>query len=226
MALAVFLVRQNSSKVGYIAQCLDRITELGLRIEVLCLDREFYTRKVLGFLMDARVPFIIPVRKNGKRMKQVLKGTHSRYAECRIHGKPALVLTIAIAMKYAKGKRGKRGVENLGYVVGNLRWSPHRIHQTYRSRFSIESSYRVRNQVKPRTSTRNPVIRYLYAITSFLLKNVRIALLWKLFSPVRQGPQIIDVRGFQFRSFMCIIWEAIRASMRGARAIPVLRFPV
>ncbi|NVO66436.1 ISH3 family transposase [Methanofollis tationis] len=226
MTLAVFPVRRDTSKVGYIAQCLDRITELGLRIEVLCLDREFYTRKVLGFLMDVQVPFIVPVRKHGKRMKQVLQGTHSRYAEYRMHGKPVLVLKIAIAVKYAKGKRGKRGVENLGYVVGNLRWNPHRVHQTYRSRFSIESSYRMRNQVKPRTSTKNPVIRYLYAIISFLLKNIWIDILWKHFSPAKQGPQTIEVRGFRFSSFMCIIWEAIRTSMRGARAIPVLRYPV
>ncbi len=38
-------------------------------------------------------------------------------------------------------------------------------------------SYRMRNQVKSQTSTKNPVIRYLYAIISFLLKNVWIALL-------------------------------------------------
>ncbi len=54
-----------------------------------------------------------------------------------------LLLTIAVAMKSAKGKRGKHGVENLGYVVGGLVWNPRRVHQTYRSRFLIESSYRM-----------------------------------------------------------------------------------
>jgi len=226
MTLAVYPVRQGVAKVGYIARCLDQILELGLRIEALCLDREFYTRKVIGFLTEARVPFIIPVRKHGKRMKELLQGTQSRYAEYRMKGKPTFVLTIAVAATYAKGKRGKHGVENLGYVVGNLRWSPPRVHKVYRSRFSIESSYRMRNQVKPRTSTKNPVIRYLYAIISFLLKNVWIALLWMHFVPVKQGPQTIDVRGFRFGYFMCIIGEAIRASMRIVRGTSVLRHPV
>jgi len=226
MTLAAYPVHQGISKVGYIARCLDRIAELGLEIEALCLDREFYTKKVFGFLTRLQVPFIVPVRRHGKRMKELLQGTESRYAEYRMKAKPALLLTIAIAVKYAKGKRGKHGVENLGYVVGGLAWNPHRVHQAYRSRFSIESSYRMRNQVKPRTSTKNPVIRYLYAIISFLLKNVWIALLWKHFSPVKQGPRTVEMRAFRFDYFIVIIWEAIRASMRMVKGIPILRQPV
>lgn len=137
--------------------------------------------------------------------------------------KPPLLLTIAVAVKYAKGRRGKHGVENLGYVVGNLLWNPRWVHQTYQSRFSIESSYRMRNQVELRMSTKNPVIRYLYAIVSFFLKNVWIALLWMHFSPVKQGPKTIDMRAFRFDYFIVIIWEAIRASMRMVKGIPALR---
>ena len=226
MTLAVYPVRQGTSKVGYIARCLDRIAELGLTVEALCLDREFYTRKVFGFLTRIRVPFIVPVRKHGKRTKELLKGTRSRYAEYRMKAKPPLLLTIAIAVTYAQGKRGKHGVENLGYVVGGLAWHPRRVHQTYRSRFAIEASYRMRNQVKPRTSTKNPVIRYLYAIISFLLKNVWIALLWRNFSPVKQGPRTIEMRAFRFDCFIVIIGEAIRAAMGMVKGIPVLRHSV
>lgn len=142
-------------------------------------------RKVFGFLTRLQVPFIVPVRKHGKRMKALLHGTQSRSAEYRMKAKPPLLLTIAVT--YTKGKRGKHGVKNLGYVVGGLAWNPRQVHQTYRSRFSIESSYRMRNQVKHRTSTKNPIIRYLYAIISFLLKNIWIALLWRHFLPVKQG---------------------------------------
>ncbi len=129
-------------------------------------------------------------------------------------------------MTYANGRRGKPGIENLGYVVGGLARHPHRVHQTYRSGFTIESSYRMRNQVKPRTSTKNPVIRYLYAMNSFLRKNVWIALLWMHFSPVKQGPRTIDMRAFRFDCFIVIIWEAIRASMGIVKGIPILRHPV
>jgi hypothetical protein len=96
----VYPQRHGISKVGYIARCLDQISELGLKIEALCLDREFYTKRVIEFLQDMRVPFIIPVKKQSERMMQLLQGKKSRYAEYQMHGKPQITLTIAIAVKY------------------------------------------------------------------------------------------------------------------------------
>ena len=134
-------------------------------------------------------------------MKQLLNGTKSRFREYIMRGKPSLHLKIAMNVKYANGKRGKQEVENLGYVVYSVSWNPHQIHETYRSRFAIESSYRMRNLVKPKTSTRNPVIRYLFAIISFLLKNLWMTVLWTRLSPVKQGPGTIKSCAFRFDQF-------------------------
>jgi hypothetical protein len=62
LTLAVYPVQQGISKVGYIARCLDQIAELGLTIEVLRLDREFYTKKVVnvGLLFPNRVGISFP----------------------------------------------------------------------------------------------------------------------------------------------------------------------
>lgn len=61
-----------------------------------------------------------------------------------------LELNIAIVMKYFKGKGGKHGSKYLGYVFHGIGWSPCQIHETYPNRFSIESSYCMRNLVKPK----------------------------------------------------------------------------
>jgi hypothetical protein len=37
-----------------------------------------------------------------------------------MNAKPPLLLTNAVAVKYANDRRGKHGVENPGYVVGDL----------------------------------------------------------------------------------------------------------
>jgi len=66
-------------------------------------------------------------------------------------------LDIVIDVKYMKGKRGKKGCENLGFVVHGVDWSPRKVSTTYRRRFAIESSYRMRNQVKPKTSSKNGI---------------------------------------------------------------------
>ena len=225
VTLAVYPVTKGTSKVASIARCLDAITMAGLTIQALCLDREFYARKVIGFLKTVQVPFILPVRKHSRAMKKLLNGTQSRFGDYIMRGKTPLHLTIAIAVTYAKGQRGKHGVENLGYVVNRVPWTPRRIHETYRSRFGIESSYRMRNQVKPRTSTRNPVIRYLFAIISFLLKNLWMTVLWTRFSPVKPGPRTIEMRAFRFDHFRLFIWEAVRSTLRIVRTVPAFRKP-
>ena len=215
LTLAVFPVNLGVSKVGYIARCLDVISELGLQIEVLCLDREFYAKKVISFLQDVKIPFIMPVRRHSHRMKSLLEGTKSRFGTYIMKNRPSdLHLNIAIVVKYFKGKSGKHGSKNLGYVYNALNWRPGQIHETYRTRFSIESSYRMRNQAKPKTSSRNPLLRYLFTIISFLLKNVWMVLLWRYFSPIRRGPKTIDRRVLRFDLFCLLVWDYIRRVLK------------
>ncbi len=227
LTLAVFPVRQGLSKVHYLAQCLDVISELGLHIEVLCLDREFYAKKVISFLQGAHVPFIMPVRRHSHRMKSLLEGTKSRFGTYIMKNKPSdLELNIAIVVKYFKGKGGKHGSKNLGYVFHGLSWSAGQIHETYRSRFSIESSYRMRNQVKPKTSSRNPLLRYLFTLISFLLKNIWVVLLWRYFSPVKRGPRTIDRRALRFDVFCLFVWEYIKHVLKFIDGILGLGRPI
>ncbi|KAF5063385.1 ISH3 family transposase ISMbu8 [anaerobic digester metagenome] len=225
VTLAVYPVTKGTSKVAYIARCLDAIAKAGLKIQAVCLDREFYAYDVIEFLTTAQVPLILPVRKHSQAMKELLIGTQSRFGDYFMHGIKPLKLKIAIAVKYAKGKREKHGSENLGYVVNGIDWDPQKIHERYRSRFAIESSYRMRNLVKPRTSTRNPVIRYLFAIISFLLRNLWMAVLWTRFSPVKPGPRTIDMRAFRFDQFRLMIWEAVRSTLKIVTMIHALRNP-
>ncbi len=178
MTLAVYTLRQGVSKIAYLTRYLDQIASCGFGIEVLCLEWEFYAKKEISFLKIREIPFIVPVKCYRIQMKSLLDGRKSRFATYTLKSKPAnLILRIAIVVKYYLGKGEKYGSKNLGYVVTEISWNPQKVHDVYRSRFAIESSYRMRNQVKPRISTRNPLIRYLYAIVSFLLKNVWVLLL-------------------------------------------------
>jgi putative transposase len=80
--------RQGTSNVRYIAHYLGWIAELALQIEICCLDREFYTQKVFELLTQIWMPSTIPVRTHGKRMKELLHGMQSQYAEYRMNTKP------------------------------------------------------------------------------------------------------------------------------------------
>jgi len=69
------------------------------------------------------------------------------------------------------------------------------------------------------------VIRYLFAIISFLLKNLWMAVLWMRFSPVKPGPRTIEMRAFRFDQFRLFIWEAVRSTLKIVRTVPALRNP-
>jgi putative transposase len=100
-----------------------------------------------------------------------------------LHGNPSLHLTMGINVKYANGTPENQGVEKPGYVVPGVSWNPQRIHGTYQSGFAIESSYRMRNLVKPRTSTctsADPIPLRYRPVSSY---NPWMVVLWIRASP-------------------------------------------
>ena len=92
------------------------------------------------------------------------------------------------------------------------KWSLRKVSAVYRRRFAIESSYRMRNIVKPKTSTKNAEIRYFYALVSFLLKNIWLYLQKKHFTIVKRGPQVVDEDKFRFEVFLILIEEGSEKS--------------
>ncbi|MDD4127456.1 MAG: hypothetical protein PHV39_07200 [Methanomicrobium sp.] len=84
----------------------------------------------------------------------------------------------------------------------------------YRTIFAIESSYRMRNIVKPKTSSKDVTIRYLYALISFLMKNAWIYLQKKHFSIINQGPPVVKEDSFRFSMFIILVDEWIRNKLK------------
>lgn len=222
--LAVFPVKKGVSKVEYIRKFLAIINDAKVNVEVICLDRGFYSNDVFSFLIEKNIPHIVPVRKHGKELKKILKGNHSRYAQYTMMGTgEPLDLTLAIDVQYLQGRNKKFGNVNLGYVVYGIDWKPRRVYLVYKNRFAIESSYRMRNIVRAKTSSRNVVLRYLLTIISFLLKNIWVSLQWMFFSKVQRGPRTVDEDLFRFDLFRLFVWEGLRKKLKFVTVVSVLR---
>ena len=226
--ISVLPVEKGKSKVEYLDYFIDQIKRLDFGIKILCLDREFYTFDVFDFLQKQNVPYIVPVVKKGFKIKEMLIGNKGRtdtYTMEKTIEKiiKKVELDIVIDVKYMKGKRGKNGCENLGFVVNGVDWSPRKVSTTYRRRFAIESSYRMRNQVKPKTSSKNATIRYFYALISFLLKNIWLCLQRKHFTIVKTGPPTIEEDMFRFDMFILLIEEWVRRKLMIRRAVRCIR---
>lgn len=222
--ISVLPVEKGKSKVHYLSYFIDLVKSLNFRIKILCLDREFYSIDVFEFLKNLNIPHIIPVVKKGDRIKKILTGNRNRFDTYLMkNSEKDILLDIAIDVKYLKGKRGKKGRENLGFVVYGINWNPRKVSTVYRRRFAIESSYRIRNQVKPNTSTKNVIIRYFYALISFLLKNIWLCLQKKRFTIVQRGHPIIKEDLFRFDVFLLLIEEWVRRKLKMRIAVECLR---
>jgi putative transposase len=189
---------------------LDIIHKLGLSIEVLLLDRGFYSGEVFKLLIENDVPFIMPVKKQSNEMIELLIGRKSRFDKYTLNkNTDPLELDIAIRVCYLKGKYHKHELVNYGYVFYGLKWSVKKISKIYEKRFGIESSYSIRNKVRSRTTTRKPAVRYYLFLVSMLFQNVWMMLRWKYFRKLQRGPSVVEEDLFRFDNFRLKVWERV-----------------
>ena len=224
ITLAIFPVKKEVPKIEYIKRMLSIISKMGFTIDILLLDRGFYSAEIFSMLMLKQIPHIMPVKVHSEDMKQLLNGKRSRLAKYTMNKtKDPLELDIAIKVCYLMGKYGKHEVRNYGYFYYKLDWTPAKIASVYKKRFGIESSYSIRNKVRNRTSTRNPTIRYYYALVSMLLKNIWVMLRWKRYRLMKRGPPSIDEDVFRFDLFRLLVWSYAVKLLGALKAVKSIR---
>lgn len=224
VTLSVLPIQKGVKKEFYISKMLTVIEDLDFSIETLLLDRGFYSGNVFKLLMDRDIPHIMPVKVQSEKMEEMLKSKRSRFAKYTLNKyKDPLKLDIAIRTCYLNGRYDEHGQINYGYVYYGLDWSPYKISSVYEKRFGIESSYSIRNKVRPRTTTRSPAVRYYMFLVSMLMRNVWMMLRWKYFRHRRRGPPTVDEDRFRFDRFRLAVWEHAKKVLRLVFDTPVLR---
>ena len=110
---------------------------------------------------------------------------------------------------YSKGKYGRHGLEYQAYAVYKVPIRLRGLPDDYRKRFGIESSYRLKNQSRIRTSTKNPVVRLLYIGIAFLLVDLWVYLVWTYLSRPRKGGRLLNPSHFPFKTMLRFLRQAI-----------------
>ena len=93
------------------------------------------------------------------------------------------------------------------------------IHRDYRLRFGIESSYRMKNQCRIKTTTKNPILRFLFVSLAFLIVNNRIYLLWRYISRSRRGGRLLFPKLFSLSQMLGFLRQAVDRSYGVVEAI-------
>lgn len=213
LTLAIRGIRNQDTNVAIITYLLADIETLKIKIKTLYLDRGFFSISVIRWLKALNIPFIMPAIRRGKQggINQFLQGRKS-YKTTYTMKKSAedyVTFDLWIIVKYRKGKRNKYGLEYLVYVVYKADVSLNYIQTDYRKRFGIESSYRIKNICRIKTTNKKPVIRLLLLGISFLLVNIWVDLLWRKVSCPRRGGRLIYREIFTFKQMLSFLKQSI-----------------
>lgn len=226
VTVAVMPVQDGVPFQAYIEYFLGILKQYELNAEVLLLDKEFYDTGIIKCLMNEKIPHIMPVKRHGKELKKLINRPKSgcdtyTFKKSKVGH---LAIDLAIYNKNLNGEMGEHGRKTLAYVKYGIDWKPRKIANSYRKRFGIEASYRMRNIVRPKTSSRNPTFRYLLMLISLLLKNVWEALKWKFFRRFKRWSPTVDEDAFRFETFITNLTQAFLRKT-GLKAIRSLRWP-
>ena len=223
VTLAIRGVRWQDTKVAILTYLLAELSSLKIQVKRLYLDREFFTVSVIRWLKALDIPLTMPAIRRGKQggIKQFLKGRKSyktTYTMSRSQ-EDFVTFDIWIICKYKKGKRGQNGIEYYVYVTYKVNTNLNHIHQCYRQRFGIETSYRLKNLCRIRTTSKKPTLRLLFVGISFLLVNIWVNLLWRKISKPRRGRRLIYRTIFSLKQMLSFLNQAVERIFQVVKTI-------
>ena len=101
---------------------------------------------------------------------------------------------------------------------------PAKCYQRYRRRFGIESCYRQLGQVRARTTSTNPALRFLILVLGLLLLNCWVYLRFATTRVLERGPARWFPRLFQLPRFIAFLRRAIERTFGTRDEIPIYTF--
>lgn len=191
------------------------VTEASTYIDIslLFLDREFFDVASLATLLRLQVCFVIPADHNTAIKKHIIQAHHQgvniprteSYAYISPYtmkkGKQSVTVTLAIVL-YPSKKTGEP-MDEFAYVTNRPVTLENVLDlaESYRSRWGIETGYRVKEEVRGKTCSRQYPVRLLFQLLSILLYNLwqfcnlilRVKLQWSKKGYVVILPEFKDI---------------------------------
>jgi putative transposase len=233
--LAVRFVRPTFELADVVSTLLVGLRRTGLRVCCVWLDRGFASVAVIQRLQSLRLPAIIacPIRGQDGGTRALCRGRvsyttsytmNSQYSSCTVR--------MAVVRGYVHNRGQSKRARWFLYIQVGLAWTPQQVHSQYRRRFGIESSYRCLGQVRPRTTSRNPALRFLWLSIGLLLVNAWTLLRYKYCRVrlpargFRRQPVMREVRNlFRLDRMRSFLRHAIEAIYGFLDSIPINHVP-
>ena len=173
----------------------------------------FISELIPSLAQALNIPFIMPAVIRGKQggTRALLKGRKSYVTSYRLKSATYGEVTceMRVVCGYHKGIRGQHGIRYLVYIVHHVKVSLRQLPDYYRERFGIETSYRMKNHCRIRTTTKNPTLRLLFVALAFILVNLWVYLLWRFVSYRNRGRQVVFQRLFPLKTMLEFLGHAV-----------------
>jgi putative transposase len=213
--LAITLLRKDEKAQDALERLLAQGKGLGLRLKRLYLDRGFDNNGIVAYLKQQPFPTIIPLVIRGKEggSRALLTGRKSYQTtytrKSTLYGEETLPLHIVCV--YSKGRYQRRGLYRFAYIcLGSLRLTARQIAEEYRRRFGIETSYRLMNQVRARTTSRAADLRFFLMTLAFLLLNLWSYVKWQHLFILKPGPRQVLHHLLPLARWRLWLWEMVK----------------
>lgn len=180
--VAVRFVRLGETMDQVVRDLLDRVKRLKIKVRRVYVDAGFASIPVLRSLKRRRLAYLLPLPVRGRSggVRKLFTRAKSYWGDYTLnstkHG--AWQIKVVAVQRYQKGHYGKHGIKWFAYAIAGLpRGTPAgHIFEWYRRRFGIESTYRLMNDLRARTTSPSPVLRLLLVGLALVLVNLYVAL--------------------------------------------------
>jgi hypothetical protein len=179
--LGLTAVADREPMTAVLTRPLDQVAAAGVPVRVVLLDRAFFSIAVMRLLQARRLPFVIPAVIRGRKprpgvpaagLRAVRRRPAGRYAYTHEDRGVSVRVVVVVAHKtYRHHRTGRRYTRKLMYLTWRVGGGPVEVRDLYRRRFGIESSYRQLGEARPRTSSRDGVIRLLWVAIGLIVRN-------------------------------------------------------
>jgi len=214
VTLCFRFVKPSDTLFDVLTKVLVMVSNLGIQIKRLYLDREFARTDIITYLAEQPYVSVLPIPKKGNELKSLLKRKESYKTSYTMKSVKygCITFPLWIACRYSKGRHGKHGAVMLPYaVIGNCSNNVLEISNEYEHRFGIESSYRLMNQARARTSSRDSSFRLLLVGIAFTLVNIWVYLKWFALLRTRMRETDFDDNRFPLALFCDFLCEEIKS---------------
>ncbi len=187
--LALKYIKKGTSNLETVSHFIDVIQSLDMQIKRLYMDKGFCEVEVINYLKQRGINAIIALPLKGRTVKSNLKGRSKiiNYTMQSPTTKQTATFDLAIVCKYSKNKYKRKGAKYFAYALVGTILKPRNVFEDYRRRFGIETSYRIMNRSRARTSSRSPELRLLYVAISLIIQNAWVYFNWSYMRERKQG---------------------------------------